>query len=269
MLFLKRMMTSPPQQFTNLDVLDKFDKAFDLKKPKILIVGLCGGQGAGKTKLSKILSKNIKNSAIIEEKSYYKKMPSKRKLSYEVQPLFDEYGGYSKERKLLLVDLSNPSSYNYENLYQNLLSLKEGKAISLKKYNEETFSFSEDDTIIDPKKIPLVLLEGYFIFRDKRVRDLIDLKIFVEIDDDIRLSRLLLNENKYLNNNPIAIKQFFSIYKNYIKTSFDQYIAPTKNEGQIILPNYTVQNDEIIDKDETLDSLIVMLNSKVNKNKII
>ena len=125
MLFLKKMMTSPPQQFTNLDVLDKFDKAFDLKKPKILIVGLCGGQGAGKTKLSKILSKNIKNSAIIEEKSYYKKMPSKRKLSYEVQPLFDEYGGYSKERKLLLVDLSNPSSYNYESLYQNLLSLKE------------------------------------------------------------------------------------------------------------------------------------------------
>ena len=243
------MMTSPPQQFTNLDVLDKFDKAFDLKKPKILIVGLCGGQGAGKTKLSKILSKNIKNN--------------------EVQPLFDEYGGYSKERKLLLVDLSNPSSYNYESLYQNLLSLKEGKPISLKKYNEEKFSFSEDDTIIDPKKIPLVLLEGYFIFRDKRVRDLIDLKIFVEIDDDIRLSRLLLNENKYLNNNPIAIKQFFSIYKNYIKTSFDQYIAPTKNEGQIILPNYTVQNDEIIDKDETLDSLIVMLNSKVNKNKII
>ena len=91
----------------------------------------------------------------------------------------------------------------------------------------------------------------------------------MEIDDDIRLSRLLLNENKYLNNNPIAIKQFFSIYKNYIKTSFDQYIAPTKNEGQIILPNYTVQNDEIIDKDETLDSLIVMLNSKVNKNKKI
>ena len=269
MLFLKKMMTSPPPQFNNLDVLDKFDKAFDLKKPKILIVGLCGGQGAGKTKLSKILNKNIKNSAIIEERSFYKKMAFKRKLSYEVQPLFDEYGGYSKERKLLLVDLSNPASYNYTQLYQNLLALKEGKPISLKIFNEENFSFSDTEQIIDPKKIPLVLLEGYFIFGDKKIRDLIDLKIFVEIDDDIRLSRLLLNENKYLNNNPIAIKQFFNIYKNYIKTSFDQFIAPTKNEGQIILPNYTVQNGEIIDKDESLESLIVMLNSKVNKNKII
>ena len=50
------MMASPPQQFTNLDVLNKFGKALDLKKQKILIVGLCGGQGEGKTGLSKILS---------------------------------------------------------------------------------------------------------------------------------------------------------------------------------------------------------------------
>ena len=61
-----------------------------------------------------------------------------------------------------------------------------------------------------------------FHIQIKKVRELIDLKIFVEINDDIRLSRLLLNENKFSNNNPIAIKQFFNIYKNYIKTSFYQ-----------------------------------------------
>jgi uridine kinase len=255
-------MTSPPQQFTNLDVLNKFGKALDLEKPKILIVGLCGGQGAGKTKLSTILSKNIKNSTIIEERSYYKK-PNKRKLSYEVQPLFEEYGGYSKERKLLLVDLSNPASYNYEKLYQDLLALKEGNPITIKKFNEETESYAENEIIIDPKIIPLVLLEGYFIFKDKKVRDLIDLKIFVEIDDDIRLSRLLLNENKFLNNDSLAIKNFFMIYKNYIKTSYEQYIEPTKHEARIILPNYTVRDDEVIDGDETFESLVLMLKSIV------
>ncbi len=262
MEFLNRMMTSPPQQFTNLDVLNKFGKALDLEKPKILIVGLCGGQGAGKTKLSTILSKNIKNSTIIEERSYYKK-PNKRKLSYEVQPLFEEYGGYSKERKLLLVDLSNPASYNYEKLYQDLLALKEGNPITIKKFNEETESYAENEIIIDPKIIPLVLLEGYFIFKDKKVRDLIDLKIFVEIDDDIRLSRLLLNENKFLNNDSLAIKNFFMIYKNYIKTSYEQYIEPTKHEARIILPNYTVRDDEVIDGDETFESLVLMLKSIV------
>ena len=82
--------------------MNKFGKALNLEKPKILIVGLCGGQGAGKTKLSKILNKNIEHSIIFEERSYYKKKPIKRKLNYEVQPLFEEYGGYSKERKLLL-----------------------------------------------------------------------------------------------------------------------------------------------------------------------
>jgi len=256
---------TPPQKMNQL-ILDNFGKNIDVKKPKVIIVGLCGGQGGGKTKLSKILSKNVPKSAIIEERSYFKALTVKRKMSYEIEPLFVDIGGYSKDRKLLLVELSDPNSYDYEKLYQNLKSLKEGKSISLRKFDEDKGAYTGEESTINPDETILIILEGYFIFRDKKVRDLIDLKIFVEIDDDIRLSRLLMNENKFLNNNMYAINNFFMIYKNYIKTSYEQYIHPTKHEAKIYLPNYTVQDDVVIDVDETFKSLILILRSIVERS---
>ena len=255
---------TPPQNMKQM-ILDNFGSNFDLKQPKMIIVGLCGGQGGGKTKLSKILSKNVKKSAIIEERSYFKVMNSKRKLSIDEKPLFDEIGGYNKDRKLLLVELSNPASYDYEKLYKNLKSLKEGQPISVSKFDEDKGNYTGKETTIKPNETYMVILEGYFIFRDEKVKSLIDLKIYVEIDDDIRLSRLLTNENKFLNNNPLAIKNFFMIYKNYIKTSYQKYIEPTKHEAKINLPNYTVRDDEVINGDETFKSLILMLNSIVER----
>lgn len=262
---LNKLSTLTPPQKMNQMIVDNFGKNFDLKKPKVIIVGLCGGQGGGKTKLSRILSKNIPNSAIIEERSYFKVLTSKRKLSYEIEPLFVEIGGYSKDRKLLLVELSDPNSYDYDKLYQNLKDLKEGKPISLRKFDEDSGSYIGEETTIKPKETSMVIMEGYFIFRDKKIRDLIDVKIYIEIDDDIRLSRLLLNENKFLNNNIYAINNFFMIYKNYIKTSYEQNIEPTKHFAKINLPNYTVRDDEVIDGDETFYSLILMLRSIVEQ----
>jgi len=258
--YLNNFMTSPTQKVKKLEISDDC-----LKKQKVFIVALCGGQGSGKTKLSKVLNKNVPRSAIIEEKNYYKSNSLKRKLSYDIEPLIEDCVGYSKKRKILLVELSDPNSYDYDKLYQHLTDLKEGKAITMKTLNEETGEYLDEQKTIDPKQASLIIIEGYFLFRDKKIKDLIDLKIYVEIDDDVRLSRLLLNENKFLKNNPISIKNFFMIYKNYIKTAFEQYIAPTKSEGNLFLPNYIVENDDVVDKDETLETLIVMLNSLVKK----
>ena len=169
---LNKLSTLTPPQKMNQMIVDNFGKNFDLKKPKVIIVGLCGGQGGGKTKLSRILSKNIPNSAIIEERSYFKVLTSKRKLSYEIEPLFVEIGGYSKDRKLLLVELSDPNSYDYDKLYQNLKDLKEGKPISLRKFDEDSGSYIGEETTIKPKETSMVIMEGYFIFRDKKIRDL-------------------------------------------------------------------------------------------------
>ena len=238
------------------------------KDQKVFIVGLCGGQGGGKTKLSKVLSKNIPNSAIIEERNFFKTLTTKRKLSAGDEPLVGEFGGYSKNRKLLLVELSNPKSYDYEKLYNTLKKLINGETVIINKFDEEEGRYTDEQIEINPEKVSLVIVEGYFLFRNKDVRELINLKIYNEVDDYIRLSRLLINENKFLNNNPVAFKYFFLIYEKYIKFAYEQYIAPTKQFAKIILPNYTVNEDQTIEGDDTLELLITNLkNVASRKNK--
>ena len=238
------------------------------KDQKVFIVGLCGGQGGGKTQLSKVLRKNIPNSEIIEERNFFKALTTKRKLSAGDETLAGEFGGYTKNRKLLLVELSNPKSYDYDKLYTTLKKLNDGEKVYIKKFNEEEGIYTNDETEINPEKISLVIVEGYFLFKNEKIRDLINLKIFSEVDDDIRLSRLLINENKYLNNNPVAFKYFFLIYEKYIKFAYEQYIAPTKQYANIILPNYTINEDQTIEGDDTLELLISNLkNVSIVKNK--
>ena len=239
------------------------------KDQKVFIVGLCGGQGGGKTKLSKVLSKNIPNSAIIEERNFFKTLTTKRKLSAGDEPLVGEFGGYSKNRKLLLVELSNPKSYDYEKLYNTLKKLINGETVIINKFDEEEGRYTDETIEIDHEKTSLVIVEGYFLFKNKEVRELINLKIFNEVDDDVRLSRLLINENKFLNNNPVAFKYFFLIYEKYIKFAYDQYIAPTKQFAKIILPNYTINEDQeqTIEGDDTLELLITNLKNVASRKK--
>ena len=232
---------------------------------KVFIVGIYGGQGGGKTKLSKVLCKNIPCSAIIEERNFFKENTTSRKLSAGDEPLVGEFGGYSKNRKLLLVELSNPNSYDYDKIYTTLKKLSKGDTVLIKKFDEDEGKYTNETFEINPDKTKLIIIEGFFLFKNQKVRDLINLKIYSEIDDDIRLSRLLINENKFLKNNPVAFKYFFLIYEKYIKYSYDHNIAPSKQYAKIILPNYTVHDDQTIDGDETLELLINNLKNVVSR----
>ena len=242
------------------------------KNQKVFIVGICGGQGGGKTKLAKILCKNINKSAIIEERNYFKASKAKRKLTYGDEVLLSKFGEYSEERKLLLVELSNPLSYDYTKLYNDLKSLIEGKPVVIKKFDEMEGRYTGETIEINPKNTYLIILEGYFIFKKENVRDLINLKIFNEVDDDVRLSRLLVNENEFLKGLPIAFKHFFMIYEKYIKVSYEKNIEPTKKQAKIILSNCIVKDEddkgEIIVEDETLIILINNLKNVVNRMRM-
>ena len=249
---------TPKLQRKNNDYLEESVKSMN-RSQKVFIVGLYGGQGGGKTKLSKVLSKNIPGSAIIEERNFFKPLTIKRKLSAGDEPLVGEFGGYSKDRKLLLVEFSNPNSYDYDKLYNTLKKLIDGNPVQIRKFDEEQGIYTGEEIEINPETVSLVIVEGYFLFKNRKVRDLINLKIYSEIDDDVRLSRLLINENKFLKNNPVAFKTFFMIYEKYIKYSYDQYIAPSKQYAKIILPNYTVNEDQTIEGDDTLELLITNL----------
>ena len=83
-----------------------------------------------------------------------------------------------------------------------------------------------------------------------------DLKIYKEVEDDIRLSRLVLREANYLKNKYEAYELYFSIYEKFYKVCYDEYISTYKKVANILLPDYNLTEDNEVEGDETLEFLL-------------
>ena len=234
-----------------------------------IFIGIAGGQASGKRKISEYFHNHIKKSDTICEMSFFKPGDKERKLSKEDQYLIKDYDYYSKERRLYLIDICNPDSYDYDKFYETLKDLKEGKAVKIPYFDEKQCKFNpEMDKIIDPNKTPLIIIDGYFILRKQKIRELLNLKIYKEVEDDVRLSRLIIREEKYLKNNYNAYELYFAIYEKFYKKTYDEYIDTYKKYANVLLPDYSVNEDDQVEGDESLEFLMSNLNilSKSKKN---
>ena len=242
----------------SFDIIEEKMKNIFFHDKKIGFIGLCGGQASGKTKIANYFHKNITTSAIISEKDFFKANIINRNVSTDKEPLIGAYDDYSKERKALLIELSNPNSYDYDKLNECVEKLENGEKVTINQFNEKTGLIEKDNVKeIDPNIKNLIIIEGYFIFHNKKLREKFDLKLYTEVDDDVRLSRLILRENVYIKNNSNGFKTFFSIYEKYLKTSFESNIETCKKYANIIFPNYEIaENDEIQVGDDSLKFFI-------------
>lgn len=107
----------------------------------------------------------------------------------------------------------------------------------------------------------ILIIEGQFLFFNQEIRNLLDYRIFVETDDDIRLARMLIKENVYLNDKLPAMKSFFTIYEDYIKPCYIKFIEPTKKHAHLILPNFSFNASLEIVETSILDFLVLNLYS--------
>ena len=228
----------------------------------VLFIGISGGQASGKKKISQYFHNQIKRSDTICEMSFFKPEDKKRKLPLEDEYLIKDYDFYDKERRIYLIDICNPDSYDYDKFYEILRNLKEGQKVKIPYFDEKNSKFiPEKNKIIDPNKTPIIIIDGYFIFRNKKIREMLNLKIYKEVEDDVRLSRLIVREEKYLHNNFEAYEIYFGIYERFYKTSYDEYIAANKKVANILLPDYNVTEDDRVEADETLEFLTSNLNN--------
>ena len=231
----------------------------------VAFIGLCGGQASGKTQIANYFQKNIPGSAIIAERDFFKIGKTNRKMSSSDEPLVGDVDGYDPERKNLLIQLSNPEFYDHDKLINCLEKLAKSEEVDIPYYDEAEGTIKERS--LNPKNTILFIVEGYFIFKNQKLRELFDLKLYTEVDDDVRLSRLILRENKYLKNNANAFKTFFLIYEKYLKTSFESNIEIGKKYANIILPNYEITDKGEIEKgDDTLEFLLVNLKNLNKQN---
>lgn len=178
-----------------------------------LVIGIAGGTGSGKTTLMKnIVGRFGENIAVISHDNYYKRHDE---LPYE-------------ERCKLNYD--EPAAFDTELLVEHLNLLRQGQAIDCPVYDFTVHNRSNEIIHIEPKNV--IIVEGIMIFENKPLRDLMDIKIFVDTDADIRLCRRIKRD---VNKRGRSLESVLQQYQQTVKPMHDQYVEPSKRYADLIV----------------------------------
>ena len=182
----------------------------------MLIIGIAGGTGSGKTTVVNQIIKQLPTDevCVISQDSYYNQTDN---LSYE-------------ERTKINFD--HPRAIDFDLLVQHLKKLKLGKTIEQPVYSFVTHNRTTDTVLTHPRKV--VIVEGILIFNNEALRDLFDIKIFVHADTDERLVRRVRRD---ITERGRDIDEVLNRYQDTLKPMHLQFIEPTKNFADIIIPN--------------------------------
>ncbi len=182
----------------------------------MLIIGIAGGTGSGKTTVVNQIVQEFANDdvGIISQDSYYK---DNKHLSLE-------------ERAKINFD--HPRAIDFDLLYEHLTKLKQGETIEQPVYSFVQHTRTGDTIITHPRKVMIV--EGILIFNDKKLRDLFDVKIYVHADSDERLIRRVRRD---INERGRTVDEVLSRYQSTLKPMHEQFIEPTKAYADLIIPN--------------------------------
>lgn len=181
----------------------------------MLIIGIAGGTGSGKTTVVKKIQQRLPGNqvVILPQDSYYKDSSDK--------PL--------EER--LEMNFDHPDSIEWELLVEHLKQLKAGKSIDQPIYSYLTCTRASETIPIKPCKV--VIVEGILVLTNPELRELLDLKVFVDADADDRLIRVI---NRDIVERGRSVNKVMERYEQTVKPMHEQFIEPTKRFANIIVP---------------------------------
>lgn len=185
------------------------------KKETPITLGIAGGSGSGKTTLAQIILERVGKNRIayLPHDAYYKDLSN-------LPP-----------NQRALINFDHPDSLDNELFAQHIKALKENKRINLPKYDFRTHSRKSETTIIDPK--PVIIVEGILIFVVPELRNLLDVKIFVDTDADLRFIRRLERD---ISERGRTTDSVIHQYLTTVRPMHLEFVEPSKRYADVIIP---------------------------------
>jgi len=199
-----------------------------------IIIGIAGGTGSGKTTVANVILKRVgaKHIAYLPHDAYYKDLTA------------------PPTNQRMAVNFDHPNSLDTPLLIQHINSLKNYKEIQLPVYDFKSHSRTEQTIRINPQ--PIILVEGILIFTELALRNLFDVKIFVDTDADIRFIRRLQRDIEERGRSTTAVIQQ---YIDTVRPMHLEFVEPSKRYADVIIPEgglNTVAMDMVVARIEAL-----------------
>lgn len=184
-----------------------------LKKP--IIIGVTGGSGGGKTSVSRAILDSFPNAriAMIQHDSYYK---DQSHMSFE-------------ER--VKTNYDHPLAFDTDFMIQQLKELLAGRPVDIPIYDYKKHTRSDKTLRQDPQDV--IIVEGILVLEDERLRELMDIKLFVDTDDDIRIIRRIKRD---MMERGRSLESIIDQYTSVVKPMYHQFIEPSKRYADIVIP---------------------------------
>lgn len=194
-----------------------------MKRP--VLIGIAGGSGSGKSTVARRITESFPTVAVthIEQDAYYK----------------DQSDKAMEER--LQTDYDHPDAFDHDLLRDHLERLLRSETIDMPVYDYATHTRAAQTVRVEPKDI--ILLEGILIFAEPSIRELCDIRIFVDTDADVRIIRRILRDMKERGRSLDAI---ILQYMSGVRPAHEHFVEPSKKYADIILPEGG-HNDVAID----------------------
>ncbi|GEN85461.1 uridine kinase [Oceanobacillus sp. FSL W8-0428] len=186
-----------------------------MEKDKPIVIGVAGGSGSGKTSVTKSICNRFKETSIlvIEQDAYYK---DQSHLPFE-------------ER--LKTNYDHPLAFDNNLLVEHLQQLLEYKPIEKPVYDYKVHNRSKETIHVEPKEV--IIVEGILILEDVNLVDLMDIKVFVDTDADLRIVRRLLRDIKERGR---TLESVIDQYIQVVRPAHMQFIEPSKRYADLIIP---------------------------------
>jgi uridine kinase len=181
----------------------------------MLVIGIAGGSGSGKTTVAKKIIKGLPDCSvtIISQDSYYKD------------------SGHLSDAEKKQINFDHPDAIEFSLLNKHIDELREGNTIEKPKYSYITCARSEETISVEPKKV--IIVEGILVLVDKDLRDRMDIMVYVDADADDRLMRIMQRDLKERGRD---YDQVIRHYQTYVKPMHLQFIETSKRNADIIVP---------------------------------